>query len=165
MILFTPNSVIRSADINTNFNLSTDILEQENPYKFKVYSNSAQTITSSYVKLNWEIEVFDTNNNFTSNQYTIPVNGYYFFETMRAVSKGGTAGRDAIVFYVDGVNYRWGEMVYATASNNFRLHGCMFDYFTAGKVISIYMYADGSNSTTLSSGATESAFSGFLVCT
>ena len=45
---------------------------------FSVYQNADQSITANtWTKLNFQVENFDTNNNFASNRFTPTVAGYY----------------------------------------------------------------------------------------
>lgn len=54
-----------------------------NPYKFRVTKSSSQnTVAASFTKVQFNVEDFDTNNNFDSStnyRYTAPVTGYYQF--------------------------------------------------------------------------------------
>ena len=51
-----------------------------NPYKFSVHRNAAaNTGNGVFVKIDFDTEAFDTNNNFASGTYTAPVSGFYQF--------------------------------------------------------------------------------------
>ena len=58
-------------------NLTTD----SNPYKFSCKNSVDQTgvAQNTWTTLALGTELFDTNNNFASNIYTVPVSGFYFF--------------------------------------------------------------------------------------
>lgn len=76
MIIFTPNTVIKSADINSNFdNLDKGLIH--NPYKFGAYRSTSQG-GGTIIFAN---EYFDTNDNYNTSTgiYTCPVTGYYQF--------------------------------------------------------------------------------------
>ncbi len=77
MIVFTPNTVIKSADINLNFANTANIAYWNNPYKFYVYRSGA--LASGVVV--YENERFDTNNNYdtSTGRYTAPITGFYQF--------------------------------------------------------------------------------------
>jgi len=61
--------------------LATNTTAISNPYKFSVYRNAAQNLSAGVgTKINYDTELFDTNNNFdstTNRRYTAPVAGFY----------------------------------------------------------------------------------------
>lgn len=86
-------------------NMTTD----SNPYKFKAHSATNQSIGDvTAVRMTLGTEDYDTNNNFASNQYTAPVDGFYQvnaqcrMSTSKGVSytfdmrKGGTVINSAL---------------------------------------------------------------------
>lgn len=164
-VIFTPNTIIKSADVNLNFDAVSDIGNWSNPYKFKVTASGTVTITSgAYTQIPFNTEVYDTNSNFntTNYDYTIPINGYYMFELSIGATAGGTAGRSGALIYVDDVQTYWGPLVY-TASGVTWVRNCIvYDCFTAGQVIEGRGFVDGSNSTS-TNDVTRTRFSGFLV--
>ncbi len=59
-------------------NLSHSVTAVALPYKFLAYHNTTQSLaTGATVAFNTEL--YDTNNNFASNTYTAPVDGFYKF--------------------------------------------------------------------------------------
>ena len=61
-------------------NIATDVTAISNPYKFSVHRNAAaNTGNGLFVKIDFDTEAFDTNNNFASGTYTAPVSGFYQF--------------------------------------------------------------------------------------
>lgn len=136
-----------------------------NPYKFKVTTDNATTLTSGgYTKIQWGTEVFDSNGNFdtTNDQYTIPVSGYYMFTATINATAGGVAGRHGVALYTDGVISHWGVLAYTAASVTTRRTVVVFDHFTAGEVVSVYGYVDGANATIVVD-STATYFSGALI--
>lgn len=130
---FTPYTVIESAKINANFegladgslitNLALNTTSLSNPYKFRVYRNASQSLNNaSDTKINFDTEVFDTNNNFDSStnyRYTVPVTGFYLIGLSVKIS---TAGYGAVTSYnglaVNGtVTYYSGQQVGSTNSS------------------------------------------------
>lgn len=76
MIVFTPNTVIKSADVNLNFdNLDKGLVH--NPYRFAAYRSTTQN-SGNVV---FDVEYFDTNSNYSTSTgiYTCPITGYYQF--------------------------------------------------------------------------------------
>lgn len=55
-------------------NLTADV----NPYKFRAYSNTTQNSgNGAFAVVALNTENFDSNSNFASNTYTVPVSGFY----------------------------------------------------------------------------------------
>jgi len=89
--LTTANSVV--TDNITNSAVATAKIADDavnptkwtNPYNFRAYHNTTQTSGSgSFSDASFNTEVFDTNGNFATSVYTVPVNGIYMFgATMR----------------------------------------------------------------------------------
>jgi hypothetical protein len=73
-----------------------------NPYKFRVYRGSAQNVGTSFTKVSYDNEVFDTNNNFASGTYTAPVNGFYQFNASYQVTTDGSGTFTQVFLYVNG---------------------------------------------------------------
>lgn len=63
------------------FGLYKNLLATDsNPYKISVYRNAAANSGSSaFAKVSFDTEVFDTNSNFATGTYTVPVTGFYIF--------------------------------------------------------------------------------------
>jgi len=97
MIIFTPNTVIKSADVNLNFTEALKTSNHVNPYKFHAYRNAAWTATSGLSKVDFDAEVFDTNNNFASGTYTVPLTGFYQFNA--TVTLAGNTTRIFVSIY------------------------------------------------------------------
>lgn len=83
MYIFTPNTLIKSSEVNANFAESVDVTKQINPYKFHAQRTGALTLTAlAFTVFPFNSEVYDTNNDFDSStnyRYTAPVAGYYLF--------------------------------------------------------------------------------------
>src|ERR1043165_2508922 len=66
-----------STGINLQYN---NLVGLSNPYKFSVYHNTTQSITTGADRqISFNTEDYDTNSNFASNNYTAPVAGFYMF--------------------------------------------------------------------------------------
>lgn len=164
MIVFSPNTVIRAADVNANFTESTAIENQVNPYKFSAYMSATQsTVATTWTKLQMNTEEYDTNSNYSTSTYgyTAPVTGYYIMTVM--VQLLSQAGVPFIVgFSKDGTTeYLRGQEIPNT-TGNITLAGTHLIKLTSGDVI-YPMYYSQSASKTLNSGSVLSRFSGILV--
>jgi len=145
MIIFTPNTVIKSTEVNSNFSEAIDSTAMTNNYKFSVYRNAAWTAgNNAYAKVVFDTEVFDSNNNFASGTYTVPATGYYQLNacvsintvtgagTIIALYKNGSffmAGRSG----VEGSGYTGGFQTSSTFSS--------LVYLTSGDTLDIYSYS------------------------
>lgn len=142
-------------------NLTTD----SNPYKFSVYRNAAWTDgNSTYVKVQFDTELFDTNSNFdnaTNYRYVAPVAGFYQFNW--TVSKIVTAGAAALsILYKNGAAYHKGsESVQGAASVTYSSSGSAFMSLAASDYIEIYSYGSGGAGN--AANTTNTFFNGFLV--
>jgi hypothetical protein len=148
MQIFTPNTVINSVDVNANFD---DLLNglNECPYKFSVYASGTTALTSGAVTtVALAGEVFDPGEDFASNAYTVPVTGYYMFSGGVRLTHGATAGYDFASIYVDDAEKKRGNQIYIDAgAKNTDLQVGGLIYLTAGQVVTMRAYTDGSNGT------------------
>lgn len=140
-----------------------------NPYKFRVTKSGDQTgITDAVItKVTWDTETFDTNNNFASNTYTVPVTGYYQINYVVGI-KGST---DTIVasvalLYKNGVEFKRQTLYPRTGFGEGSEHGHTYSdllYLTASDTIDVYAYADVASGTATVKGGGYGSFSGYLV--
>jgi hypothetical protein len=164
MIVFSPNTIIKAADVNANFTESTAIASQVNPYKFSAYMGSTQsTVATTHTKLQMNTEEYDTNSNYSTSTYgyTAPVTGYYFFSVM--VQLLAQAGAVFIVgFSKDGTTEFLRGQEIPNTTGNIVLSATHLIKLTAGEIL-YPIYYSGSASKTLNSGIVLSKFSGILV--
>jgi len=70
---------------------------------FSAYSNTAQAISqNTFTKVNFGVEVFDTNSNFASSRFTPSVAGYYQLNASVNFAASGTANYGIVSFYKNG---------------------------------------------------------------
>ena len=141
-----------------------------NPYKFSVYRAASQTgiADATITKVTFDTERFDTNNNFASNKYTVPVSGFYqinAFTLIQSADNTGVAG--FISLYKNGVELMRRDHGYSTTVATFVQQGAFLSeivQLTAADYLEIHVYMDVASSTvTVIGGSTGSSFSGFLV--
>jgi hypothetical protein len=136
-----------------------------NPYKFHAYRNAGFT-TGSPGLVQFDTELFDTNNNFdvTTNigRYTIPVTGFYWLHSMVTVTVNNTGAGLVPYMYKNGSLYKQGasELTGDTPSWDRGLEVSTFDQFTAGDYVEIYIYGSGYPA---SVGSAKTYFMGYLV--
>jgi len=164
MIIFSPNTIIKAADVNANFTESTAIASQVNPYKFSAYMGSTQsTVATTWTKLQMNTEEYDTNSNYntTTYAYTAPVTGYYFFSVM--VQMLSQTGFPFLVgFSKDGTNEYFRGQEIPNTTGNATLSATHLIKLTAAETL-YPMYYSTQASKTLNSGIVISKFSGILV--
>lgn len=142
-----------------------------NPYKFSVYLAANQTgvADATFTKILFDTENFDTNNNFASNKYTVPVTGFYQINLYATVTLGSSNGVSMIAsLYKNGSEFRRSDAGQPTAASNTatNLGATVSDIvsLTAGDYLEGFVYADVTASTsTINAGPVITRFSGFLV--
>jgi hypothetical protein len=144
MIIFTPNTVIKSADINLNFDTAADIRNWSNPYKFSAYRGTNQSITINTVtKINFATERFDTNNNYdstTNYTYTAPVTGYYNVNAEVQSLIATAANVDcSLRIFINGVYYRKGSNIKNASYPQVSVNSLV--YLLAGQYVDIRYYS------------------------
>jgi hypothetical protein len=145
---------------------SASSVTQNSGPAFSGKSNVIQTISSgSFTQVAFQLEEFDTNNNFSSNTFTPNVAGYYQF-TFNVIGRGAvTLSRFIVSVYKNGATTgrQWDCDVDSGAAwfvNGSRLLYCN----GTTDAITLYVYMEGSG--TLSIGSTDdntNYFSGVLV--
>lgn len=132
-----------------------------NPYKFRVRRNAAQnTGNGAFARINFDTEVYDTNNNFDSStnyRYTVPVNGFYWFAGGFAIS---AAVSQIPAIFVDGSEYRRGDANSTAGAVN------VTDVISlnASQYVELHAYAATAQAMDVTNAATSPYFGGFLVC-
>lgn len=141
-----------------------------NPYRFSVHlaSNQSGLADSTYTKVLFDTKKFDTNNNFASNKYTAPVAGFYqvnSYVQMLSVNNNGFFGQ--IYLYKNGVPIQMGAATYPQSTGAQLYASGNISHLVqlaVGDTLEIYAWFDvGSGTTTITGGAINTTFSGFLV--
>jgi len=148
--------------INCNANTIT------NPYMFRVYRNAALSgITDATITVvNFDTESFDPNSNFnlTTDQYTIPVTGYYHFDFSARLNGTAMVGAAGYIYGGATGNTLLSSNIraQASASDAHVINTGLF-YCTAGDLINARIYADVTGTVTVTEGSASTYFSGFFV--
>lgn len=150
MIIFTPNTVIYSGDVNLNFDDLNNGLNTC-PYKAFAYPTASQDVADgAYTKLNFNAELYDPNGNFNTSTYTytVPVTGYY----MLAAQGQGNDANGAIYgfgihIYVNSTLKVHGAVTIDTAQQGWQRNSTAAGIrkLNAGDTVSVYAYADTSD--------------------
>lgn len=139
-------------------NLALNTTSISNPYKFHVYKSDAQNSSSgAYVKVTFATEQFDTNNNFASDTYTVPVTGYYH---IFAKVKLATVALYQLAIYKNGSEYKVGGELEYTAARA-AVTASFMDAFTSGDTLDVYVFDNSASAIT--TGQSNTYFGGYLV--
>jgi len=96
---------------------STGVSTQVGAPAFSAYSSSNQTSISSttFTKVTFGTELFDTNNNFASSTFTPTVAGYYQVNAAAQINSLSTAVYGKLYIYKNGSAYKEGALVQGQA--------------------------------------------------
>jgi hypothetical protein len=125
---------------------------------FYAYQGSAQTITNTtFTKITFDTEIWDTNNNFASSTFTPTVAGYYQISAGIRSASGFTNGH--LLIYKNGSEYL--RICNMDTTNSLTGSGMVYangttDYFE------IYTYQASGASRTLVASSAQTYFQGFL---
>lgn len=138
--------------------LSTD----SNPYKFSVYRNAAWTDGSgAFARVVFDTENYDTNNNFASGTYTVPVAGFYYM-TAQVTTSTSAGSFNFSAIYKNGAEFARGSTLVTTSSGTYSASSIVngLFQFAANDTIDVYHYGTGGAGVT---GFAQTRFTGFLV--
>jgi len=107
---------------------------------FSAYKSSNQTVSANtYVKLTYDTELFDTNNNFSSSRFTPTVAGYY---QINASINIAAIGDSLCNLYKNGTVYQWG--CYTGAGQGLSVGVSSLVYLNGtSDYVEIYIYTGG----------------------
>lgn len=126
---------------------------------FQVLLSSAQNIPDETItKVTVSHELFDTDNAFASNKFTVPSGkaGSYVFH-FGAQPNAWSFGRFIMYLYKNGSAYAYTEMADDDNSppNNRSINSSTYMQLSEGDYIEMYVYHDGNGSTQSIRGATN----------
>ena len=130
---------------------------------FSAYkSGSAQTISNStYTKITFESEEFDTNNNFASSRFTSTVAGYYQINWLINIGSGSGSYEWVSSIFKNGVSYKTGL---DANSSQFGIGGAALVYLNGTTdYIEIWSYQGSGGNKSIPAYQTGTWFEGFLV--
>jgi hypothetical protein len=130
---------------------------------FSAYkSGSAQTISNStYTKITFESEEFDTNNNFASSRFTPTVAGYYQINWLINIGSGSGSYEWVSSIFKNGVSYKTGL---DAASIQYGIGGSALVYLNGTTdYIEIWSYQGSGGNKSIPAYQTGTWFEGILV--
>lgn len=156
----TSGNVMKSDGTNWTSGVPV-VTNLSNPYKFLVYRNAAlNTPNNTWAKYNMDSESYDTNNNFASGTYTVPVTGFYYVY-MRLEAAANAVTIVPGVYKTNGGNTPLLYGSYAsTIAQAVVCNGLLS--LTAGDTIEPWCYC--SSAVASSTGANVAYFGAYLMC-
>jgi hypothetical protein len=137
---------------------SGEVMVSGNMPAFSAYPSSAQSISgSTYTKVLFDTEEFDTNSNFASSRFTPTVAGYY--QVTGGIQIAATAWSQ-IVFYKSGSFYKNGVQ---NASNSFSTNNSSVLIYFNGTTDYVELYALASATNNTNPGIASTYFQAVLV--
>jgi hypothetical protein len=161
----TANGVImanlNSSGANIGFQLAASLAPAFSVYKYA----TGQSFTSNTpTKVTFDVEQFDTNNNFASSTFTPTVAGYYQINAGLDVGANtNTLNRADIYIYKNGSIWKVGMSTYSgfVGTELGLVASCLVYCNGTTDYIEVYVYATGT-SPTVYTGAPNVWFQGFL---
>jgi hypothetical protein len=125
---------------------------------FSAYSNATQTTTSStWTKIDFQVEEYDTNNNFASSRFTPTVAGYY--QINGSYYSNGGPSRCAVSIYKNGSAYKTAD--YSTLT--FAIFISSLVYFNGSTDYAEIYMNNITGGTGILADSTRTYFSGVMV--
>jgi len=133
-----------------------------NPYKFRAYHNTTQnTGNGAFAAMSFNTELFDTNSNFASSTYTVPVSGFYLFGGRYHISTGSPT-RVIVSVYKNGSEISRGVDFSASGSAGTGVEVTALLQVSASDTIGLYSFGNTTLTITTSSTGADNNFWGIL---
>ena len=140
--------------------VSGQVQVQNNMPAFSAYSSSNQSISSlANTKVTLDVEVFDTNSNFSSSRFTPTIAGYYQISYSIYYSSAFTYGIAKL--YKNGGSITWSEVYGGAAATPNPVGSCLI--YLNGSTDYVELYAQTNNNNTVSARVDLTWLSGVLV--
>ena len=137
---------------------SGEVMVSGNMPAFSAYSSAAQSISSvTNTKVTFDVEEFDTNNNFASSRFTPTVAGYY--QVQGSVRAGSSATGMRTMIWKNGGQYKLGTD--AVSMTNGLVSTILFLNGSTDYVELYILFGTGQN--TSGGGTSEVWFNGAMV--
>ena len=154
------------SDAGTLKRIDVSLVGGANTPAFLAYANSDQgsISTNTNTKLtNFGVEVFDTDNTFSSSRFTPGVVGKYFvYGTVYGTGTNGN--RNFLYVYVNGSNYQTSAQLPGASLNIPQQVSAIVDVTSTSDYIELYFNSTGATGTAYSSGV-QVKFGGFRIIT
>ncbi len=166
-LVSTDNYIVKYDAASDKFTMEADVGADTKP-TFSVHKNGTDqtgVATSTWTKITWSTEEFDTNSDFASDKFTPTVAGKYLLTSAVEVATSVVAGtRLEVSIYKNGSSHKKGPMIRFEGSNAEGAGACaVFDANGTTDYFEIYLrHSTGSNED-ISGTATATYFQGYRV--
>jgi hypothetical protein len=141
-----------------------EVMVSGNMPAFSAYPSANQSVSNAtWTKVTYDVESFDTNNNFASSRFTPTVAGYYQINA-RALANGYATNQTIISIWKNGSeSKRLNQIPNSTASSVCPMGSALIFMNGTTDYLEIYLNQNsGSSQTFLGNFAPEAYFEGFL---
>jgi hypothetical protein len=129
---------------------------------FSAYANAATSLTNgAFTKISFQVEDYDTNNNFASSRFTPTVAGYYQISAASNVS-GGTTAELSIAVYKNGAGHRQGSDFITAGAQYSQTISTLVYLNGSSDFVEIYVYIDAAAKST-GTGGNNVWFNGAMI--
>ena len=141
----------------TNSGTATNFGELNTPAFFAAQTSGQSISNTSFTKLNFDTEDFDTDSGFASNQFTVPSGkaGRYFLHAVATGDGTNNFDRQHLAIYVDGsspnvagMTGRYSNLNVPSSGGYNTVSTSLILNLSAGAVVSVYYYQDSGGSIT-----------------
>jgi hypothetical protein len=131
---------------------------------FSAYANTTvSAAVTTFVKLLFQVEDFDTNNNFASSRFTPTVAGYYQINGMVTTPASPASGILLMSLYKNGSRYLDGNSIVFSSNTPKSLVSALIYLDGSTDYVELYGYqSSAATINLLGNGRTEGYFQGFL---
>jgi hypothetical protein len=135
---------------------------------FSVRNNANQTLNNNtYYKVAFQVEEFDTNNNFdntTNYRFTPTVAGYYQINAQAKVENNSNAGTLLCTIYKNGTDYKEAQNTIRAGSNTSAGSSAVVYFNGSTDYVEVYvLQSTGATATLISNGTLATWFNGAMV--
>lgn len=132
---------------------------------FSAYQNADQTglASNTYTKCNFQVEEYDTNNNFASSRFTPTVAGYYQVNWGADILITGGGSGFIAALYQNGSLYRESNGLFSGSATELQVTGSTLIYMNGSTdYLEVYVRATGGSARQTFNGSPYTFFNGFL---
>jgi hypothetical protein len=131
---------------------------------FSAYANASTSVANTtFTKLLFQVEEFDTNSNFSSSRFTPTVAGYYQINGMVSITSSPASGILLFSLFKNGVRFLDANQIPFASQAPKCLISCLVYLNGSTDYVELYGYqSSGGTVNLLSNGLTEGYFQAFL---
>ena len=165
MTVLAPNT--NSNQVATLPDATGTVMVSGNMPAFSAYSTAlVSSPASTFTKITYDTEDFDTNSNFASSRFTPTVAGYYQFNATISYSANSAVGGGLVTFYKNGTRFLDGPFSILSATTTQFISGSGIIYLNGSTdYVEVYGYQTTVSAMNIGSASSTNKFTGCLVRT